>query len=126
MSGFKEKSFGDRLRTAATAKRVQFEKVRAKALLTKQGFTERQAARKAVSAEQSRQSAESKAARIAAEAREAEIRDAEEARRISALQAEKAVHDAELKEKAAQQIALESKRKLIRDERYAARKARQK
>jgi hypothetical protein len=126
MPGFKEKSFDERLSTAATAKRVQLEKARAKVLLGKQDFAARQAARHAVSAEQSKRSAESKTARIAVEAREAEMRAAEEAKRISALQAEKALRDAELREKAAQQIALEAKRKLIRDERYAARKARQK
>ncbi len=125
MPGFKETSFGDRLSTAATAKRVQLEKARAKALHSKQGFTERQTARDAISAEQSLRSAESKAARMAVAAREAEMREADEARRILALNAEKAARDAELKEKAAQEIALEAKRKLIRDARYAARKARQ-
>ncbi len=126
MPGFKETSFGDRLSTAATAKRVQLEKARAKALHAKQGFTERQKARHAMSAEQRMRSAESKAARMAFEAREAEIRDADEARRILALEVERAARDAELKEKAAQEIVLEAKRKLIRDARYAARKARKK
>jgi hypothetical protein len=124
MPGFKETSFGDRLNTAATAKRVQLEKARAKALDSKQGFTERQAARQAMSAEQSTRSAEKKAARMALEAREAEIRDADQARRTLALEAEKAARDAELKEKAAQKIDRESKNKLARDARYAARKAR--
>jgi hypothetical protein len=126
MAGFKETGFGDRLSTAATAKRVQLEKARAKALDSKQGFAERQAARQAMSAEQSQRSAEKKAARLAIEAREAEARDAEQARKALALEAEKAAHDADLKEKAAQKIARETENKLIRDARYAARKARQK
>lgn len=126
MAGFKETSFGDRLNTAATAKRVQLEKARAKALDSKQGFSERQAARQAVSAGQSLRSAGEKAARLALEAREAEARDADNARKALALAEEKAARDADLKEQAAQKILRETRNKLSRDARYAARKARQK
>jgi hypothetical protein len=117
MSNFKEQSFGERMNTAADAKKAMLEKFRARPGVDDPAVLERQAARQAVSLAREARSIERKAAREADAARQAAeqaAREADAARLTAELQAEQVARDA----------ALEAERKAARDARYAARKAR--
>ncbi len=122
----KEPSFAERLQTAAKAKQVQMEKIRAVAQANEAQSAERLAAQ--VEAENTRQTriAERKLAnRVAAERRRVE-QAAEAARLALAAAEEKARKEAERIARAKAEEALKNEQKAARDSRYAARKARQK
>jgi hypothetical protein len=72
MSGFKEKSFSDRLGAAAQARKAQLEKFRAKPGPDDPAVIERQAARQAAAIARDARAAERKAAKDKAAAEEAE------------------------------------------------------
>jgi hypothetical protein len=121
-----EPSFAERLQTAAKAKQVQLEKIRATAQVNAPLSAERQAA--LLETEKARQirTAERKAVnRIAAE-RKAEERTAEKARQAQAASEALARKEAELAGKLQAEAALQKEQKASRDSKYAARKARQK
>ena len=121
-----EPSFAERLQTAAKAKQVQLEKIRATAQVNAPLSAERQAA--LLETEKARQirTAERKAVnRIAAE-RKAEERTAEKARQAQAASDALARKEAELAGKLLAEAALQKEQKASRDSKYAARKARQK
>jgi hypothetical protein len=109
LAAYKDKSFSERLSTAADAKRTALERFRAKPGPDDPAVAERRAARQAIA--------------IAREARAAERREA-----LAAEAAAKAAREAETARLAAEQTerdaALEAERKAARDARYAARKAR--
>ena len=121
-----EPSFAERLQTAAKAKQVQLEKIRATAQVNAPLSAERQAA--LLETEKARQirTTERKAVnRIAAE-RKAEERTAEKARQAQAASDALARKEAELAGKLQAEAALQKEQKASRDSKYAARKARQK
>ena len=105
VTAYKDKDFGERLSTAAAARRATLERFRARPGPDDPAVAERRATRQAISVAREARVAEREAAREAATAREAEAgrRAAEQADRVAALEAE---------------------RKAARDARYAARKAR--
>lgn len=124
MSGHKDKRFGERLSTAADARRALLEKFRARPTADDPAVVARQQARQDISdardarkAEQETARLEREAARKAQEAHEGVAREAREA----AEQEQRAREAAEVQEREA---ALENERKAARDARYAARKAR--
>jgi len=122
----KEPSFAERLQTAAKAKQVQLEKIRAAAQANAPLSAERQAA--LMETEKARQirTAERKAAnRIAAE-QKAQERAAEQARKAQEASEALARKEAERAEKLRAEAALQKEQKALRDSKYAARKARQK
>jgi hypothetical protein len=122
----KEPGFAERLQTAAKAKQVQLEKVRATALTNDAQSAERQAARVETAEARKIRAAEHKSAnRASAELREAQ-RGAEKARQATAAAEEKARKDAERVAQVEAAAALKQDQKAARDSKYAARKARQK
>lgn len=125
MNAFRNTAFNERLNTAADAKKAALEKFRGKPGPDDPAVIERQAARQALSAAREARAAERQVAREAEALREAaehSARQAEAARQAS----EQAVLDAKLRgEQTARDEALEAQRKIDRDARYAARKARQ-
>ena len=120
MSKFKGTGFEDRLSTAVNAKKAELEKFRARSGVNDPAFVARQAARHAVSVARDARTAERKASRLASVAHEAD----ERAARDAAAEAEQAARDAEVARQAADDVALQAERKMARDARYAARKAR--
>ena len=120
-----EPSLADRLGAAAKSRRTQLEQARANAPANDPGFAERQAARRAVGAAREARAAERKTAKLAEKARKAEERAAEEHARAITLIAEQEAREAEAAEQAAREIVLQAERKVARDAKYAARKARQ-
>jgi hypothetical protein len=120
MSTFKNASFGERLSTAASAKKAALEKYRAKAEANDSSSAERQAARQAIIAAREIRAAEREKVRLAKAVDDA----AAQAARDVLLKAEQAARDAEAAELAERELALEVERKKARDARYAARKAR--
>jgi membrane protein involved in colicin uptake len=125
MNGFRNAGFNDRLNAAATARKAQLEKFRARPEVSDPEFAERRLARDAVREAREAREAERKAERKAQAEREAAEavarREAEEAER-KALEAEQAREAAEA---VVRHQAEEAERKAARDARYAARKARQ-
>jgi hypothetical protein len=124
MRGHKDKKFGERLSTAADAKKAMLDKFRARPPADDPSVVARQEARQAVSdardarlAEQEIARAEEEAARQAQEAHAAAERDAREL-------AEQERRSREAAEALEREAALEIERKAARDARYAARKAR--
>jgi hypothetical protein len=113
MSGYKEKSFNERIQSAQAAKKASLEKFKAKPAADDPAVLARQAALKEIAENRARREAERKIAR-----EEQAKRDAEEKAR---LEAERLVAEAEA---AAAAEALVIAQKAARDARYAARKAR--
>ncbi len=131
MTKSREPDYAERLSAAAKAKKADLERFRAKLGPNDPAFAEREAARQAVTTAREARAAERKAVRLANQAREAEEKAAreaalaaEKAAREATLKAEKTAREAALAEEVARGAALEGKRKLERDARYAARKAR--
>ncbi len=121
--------FGDRLKTAATARKAQLEKWRLNLVdVNDPAFQERQAALRAAAdaeaAAQAKRDEQRLAEKIAA--REKAIADRKAAQQAIEDQsiAEQAAREAAKAEEAAALIALSEQRKAARDARYAARKAR--
>jgi hypothetical protein len=122
----KEPGFAERLQTSAKAKKVQLEKVRARAVTNDSQSAERQAARVDTAEARKIRTAERKQSnRTAAQEREAQ-RAAEKARQAQAVLEEKARKEAERAAQAEAAAALKKDQKVARDAKYAARKARQK
>ena len=121
MSGFKEKSFSERLGAAAAARKAQLEKFRAKPGPDDPATVERQAARRAATIARDARAAERKTAKAQVAAKEAE--------RHAAEQAERAMREADAlrvaADQAARDVTMLAEQKAARDARYAARKARQ-
>ena len=109
MTAYKDKDFGERLSTAAAARKATLEKFRAKPGPDDPAVAERRAARQALVVAREARLAEREAARKAEKAREA-AREEEAARQAA--------------EQTDRDVALEAERKAARDARYAARKAR--
>lgn len=124
MGGFKDKGFGDRLSTAAAAKKSQLERFREKPAMDEAAFAEQQAARLAVRVARDERAAERKAARDAAEAKEAAEKLAQETLRAQEAAEKLAGETRDASEKIASDKALLAEQKAARDARYAARKAR--
>ncbi|HXR91944.1 MAG TPA: DUF6481 family protein [Steroidobacteraceae bacterium] len=122
----KEPGFAERLQTAATAKQVQLEKIRATALANDAQSNERRTARVETAEARKIRSAEHKYAnRVTAALRDTQ-RAAEKARQAHAVTEEKARKDAERVAQVEANAALKRDQKAARDSKYAARKARQK
>jgi hypothetical protein len=117
MSGFSDKTFSERLGAAAGAKKAMLDKFRARPAADDPIVAARQEARRTISEAREARAAERQAARMAKEAREAAERQAREA-----TEQEKRMREA--RERADQEKTLEAERKVARDARYAARKAR--
>jgi hypothetical protein len=117
MSGFKDKGFGDRLGTAASAKKAALDKFRARPAADDPAVIERREERQAISAAREVRLAERAAAQLAEEARKVADQAAAEEERV-------AREEREAIEKAEREITLEAEQKAARDARYAARKAR--
>jgi hypothetical protein len=79
MSGFKEKSFSERLGAAAAARKAQLEKFRAKPGPDDPAVVERQAARRAAALARDARAAERTTAKAQVAAEEAERQAAEQA-----------------------------------------------
>jgi len=142
MKGFKDKSFSERLSTAAEAKQAKLKLLLNKPAADDPAVLRRNAERQAIAAAREIRAAERAAAKRAEQAREAaaaaelaarQQREAEEreaARRAeeareAAEQVERAAREQrEAAEKAEQAAALAAAQKAARDARYAARKAR--
>jgi hypothetical protein len=142
MSHFKSPNFGERLDTAANAKKAALERFRVKSAANDPGLAERKAARLAAQAARDTRDAERRTTRLDAKALEAaeqaarEVEHAEQAARQITQEREQAtreaVRDAERRAeilakaaaKANQDIATQAEQKTARDARYAARKAR--
>lgn len=106
----RETSLADRLSTAAKATQARIERARAGDPSTKAGFAEQQEARLAAAA-----------ARDARLNERREEKQAADAQKESERVARKAAEEADA---TARNAALEAERKVVRDARYAARKAR--
>ena len=117
MKGYREKSFGDRMNTAAAARKATLQRVLAKPGADDPAVIEQKAARAAIVAAREVRLAARHAEKLAAEERE---RAAAEERAIQERKAaaEKAAQDA------IRAAALAAEQKAARDARYAARKAR--
>ena len=113
MSAFNEKGFADRLGASARAKARMVERFKAQPAPDHPDVLERQARQRAVAEAREERAAARRAAREAEATRMAE----DEARRA----AENLAREAEAAQRGAE---LEAERKLARDARYAARKAR--
>jgi len=120
----KEPSFAERQQTAAKAKQLKLEKIRATAHANEASLAERRAAMvEAAKAQQIRTAERKLANRLASEKREAE-RAAEKKQQALAAAEEKARKEAELAAKLISDAALLKEQKALRDSKYAARKAR--
>jgi hypothetical protein len=117
MSRHTNKSFSERLSTAADAKKAMVDKFRARPAADDPAVMERRAARQAISDARQARIEKRAAERLAEEAREAAERKARDA-----AEHERRVREAA--EAAEREAALEAERKAARDARYAARKAR--
>ena len=123
MSGFRDKGFGDRLSTAANARKAMLERVRAKPGADDPAVAERREPQ-GVSAARETRLADREAARIAEQARETAEREARQVAEHEQRLAQEANEAVERAESAQRQVALEAEQKAVRDARYAARKAR--
>ncbi len=118
MTGFKEKTFGDRLSAAASARQAALERFRARPSADDPAVIKRKEERMAIAASREAREAERKvlkeaeaAARAVQEAKDKVEREARERR--------------EAIEKVIREASEAAERKAERDARYAARKARQ-
>ena len=116
MSTFKHPDFAERLKSAADAKKTALQKFRERPTASDPEFAERHAARGAVRVARDGRAAERKSARAA------EV-IARETARQSAIKTEAAAHEADIRERAAHELAVKADQKAGRDARYAARKA---
>ena len=128
MNRSKNTGFADRLSAAADAKKAQLERAaRAKPADESPAAVERWMAREAVRMARDARIAERRATKLAVDARQAAAlavaQVAEAAAREAALKAEQAAHDMEFAERTAREAAVEAERQIVRDARYAARKA---
>ncbi len=126
MSIFSGNSFQDRQTAAANAKKAQAEKFLAKTKYDPNdpAVIEREANRRAVLEARAQRAAQRQVQKEAAEAELALKLAAEKLAREEALKAEAIAREIAHAEKRAREEALEAERKLERDARYAARKAR--
>ncbi|MGA2043958.1 MAG: DUF6481 family protein [Roseiarcus sp.] len=126
MSVFNGSSFLDRQTAAANARKAQAEKflARPKYDPSDPAIIEREAKRRAIVEGREKRTAERHALKAAQDAERAVREAAEEAARHEALAAEAVARELAHVEKVAGEAALEAERKLERDARYAARKAR--
>ena len=121
----KEPGFAERLQTAAQAKKIQLEKIRALPRTDGVPSAERQAAQLEAEAARKLRTADRKNAdRVRAQEKEAQ-RAAEKARQAQAAVDQIARKDAERVAQAEAEEALKKDQKAARDAKYAARKARQ-
>jgi hypothetical protein len=124
MKRSKENRFDDRLAAAANAKKAQLAKFLAKTAVNDPGLAERQSVRQGIAAAREIRVSERQSVRRENAAHAA----AEAATRAAALAAEQTARDVAAAEQAvndaAAALALEGERKIARDARYAARKAR--
>jgi hypothetical protein len=118
MSGFKEKSFGDRLSAAAAARQAALERFRARPSADDPAVIKRREERMAIAAARQVRDAERKARKEAEAAARAEQEAKDRAER-EARERREAI------EKVIREAAEAAERKAERDARYAARKARQ-
>ncbi len=117
--------FGDRMNSAAAAKKALLEKFNAnKVDVNDPAFLEQQAAQVAAAAARGERDAQKRAEKDAAKAQEIADRKAAQAAVEAQVLADSAAIEAAKVEAAAAQVALEAERKAARDARYAARKAR--
>lgn len=128
---FNNANYADRITSAATAKQALVEKLKAKPADDDPDVLRKQAEREAVAAARAKRVAEKEEARRIQLAREAEEKTAKEAAAAAAaaerqalLDQEKAAAESARLERAARILADEADRKVARDARYAARKAR--
>lgn len=122
----KEPGFAERLQTAANAKKVQMEKIRARPPGGRVPSAEEQAAQlEAAAARKMRTAGRKDSERIRAREKEAQ-RAAEKGRQAQAAIEQRARKDAERIAQAEADAALKKDQKVARDAKYAARKARQK
>jgi hypothetical protein len=117
MKAFKDPTFSDRLGTSTAAKNAALERFRARPAADDPAVVEQRAARAAVAAERELRAAER------AEARRAEI-ERQVAEQAASELAQRVEREARQIREADEQAALEAQRKVDRDNRYAARKAR--
>ncbi|SEH46717.1 DUF6481 family protein [Magnetospirillum fulvum] len=119
--------FGERLNTAAAAKKAMVEKWRAnKVDTTDPAYLEKQAALQVAAAARAERDAQRKAEKEAAKLQAIADRKAEKDAAAAQIIADQAAVEAARIEAIAAEAALEEQRKAARDARYAARKARSK
>lgn len=119
MNETQKTAFGERLKTAADAKKALLEKFKPKATVTDPHFAEREAMKKAELEQVRVARADAKAAKIQAQA------DSEAARVAADEAVSAAALDAKRGERKERKALTKAEAKTKRDERYAARKARQ-
>ncbi len=124
-------NFADRITSAATAKQALVEKLKAKPADDDPDVLRKQAEREAIAEARAKRVSEKDEARRIQLAREAEEKAAREAAaaaaeaaRQASLEQEKAAAESARLERAARILSDEADRKVARDARYAARKAR--
>jgi hypothetical protein len=120
MAPYKPQNFGDRLNTAASAKKAALEKFEAKSAALATVSAEKQAERIALAAAREARAAERELAKQAKTVQDAQAKAERQAAQAEAKLAE----EARLAEESVQEANLEIERKAARDARYAARKAR--
>ena len=113
MKAFRIPTFGERLATATTAKKVTLERFRARPAANDPAVVEQRAARRAAAAARELRAAE-----------RLEARRAEEAAELAASELAVREREARQLQEADEQVVLAAQRKTARDIRYAARKAR--
>lgn len=119
MKGFKEKTFTDRLKEAASARQAALERFRARPAADDPAVVKRTEERLTIAAAREARAAEREAAKLVEAAARAERETVEKAER-EARERREAV------EKLIRDAAGAAERKAARDARYAARKSRQK
>lgn len=121
---FKDPGFGDRLASAANAKKAAFDKFRAKPAPDDPAVLKRQEERAAIQAAREERARAREIARIKAE-EEARLAQIALEARLKAEEEERLVREElEYIERKEREAALEAEKKAARDARYAARKAR--
>ena len=120
MAPYKPQNFGDRLNTAASAKKAALEKFEAKSAALATVSAEKQAERIAAAADREARAAERELVKQAKALQDAQAK----AERLAAEAEAKLAEDARLAAEAEREASLEIERKAARDARYAARKAR--
>ncbi len=126
MSTFDGNSFRDRQTAAANAKKALAEKFLAKTKYDPNdpAIIERESKRRAIVGARELRAAQRQALKVVAEAELAAKLAADQRAREEVLKAEAVAREIAHAEKLAREAALEAERKLERDARYAARKAR--
>jgi len=117
MKSSKTPSLSDRLAASAKAKKAALERFRAQPAADDPAIVEKRAARQAAAA----------ARQLRADERRAQaLRDEESARAAASAARESEIREREARQQreSEEQVALEAERKIARDMRYAARKAR--